>query len=147
MSDNDTSTSQPPAPTTTTALKPWQRGGPSPNYGGRGPGTPNKFSKAFLHDVSKKWAQHGADVLEEVRRDDPGLFLRVCASLIPKELLVITQSATPVQQLSETELQAILVEDVTAVQQLRSALLPLIDRVASYDEQLAHEMHRVLADG
>jgi hypothetical protein len=126
---------------------PWHRGMSTPNPAGRGKGVPNKFSKAFLHDVSKKWAQHGADVLEEVRRDDPGLFLRVCASLIPKELLVITQSATPVQQLSETELQAILVEDVTAVQQLRSALLPLIDRVAAYDEQLAHEMHRVLADG
>lgn len=139
------STSQPPAPTT--ALKPWQPGGSSPNYAGRGKNTPNKFSKAFLHDVSKKWAQHGADVLEEVRRSDPSTFLRVCASLIPKELLVITHSTTPVQQLSETELQAILVEDVTVVEKLRAALLPLIERVASYDEQLAHEMHRTLADG
>jgi hypothetical protein len=134
-------TSSPPA----TAR--WHRGMPTPNPAGRGKGTPNKFSKAFLADVSKKWAQHGADVLEEVRRTDPGTFLRVCASLIPKELLVITQSTTPVQQLSETELQAILVEDVTAVQQLRAALLPLVERVAAYDEQLAHEMHRVLADG
>jgi hypothetical protein len=110
----DISKPQPPAPTT--ALKPWQPGGPSPNYAGRGKNTPNKFSKAFLHDVSKKWAQHGADVLEEVRRSDPSTFLRVCASLIPKERLVITHSTTPVQQLSETELQAILVEDLTAVE-------------------------------
>jgi predicted phage terminase large subunit-like protein len=102
---------------------PWHRGMSTPNPAGRGKGVPNKFSKAFLHDVSKKWAQHGEDVLEQVRRDDPGLFLRVCASLIRKELLVITHSTTPVQQLSETELQAILVEDVTAVEKLRSAAL------------------------
>jgi hypothetical protein len=110
---------------------PWHRGMSTPNPAGRGKGVPNKFSKAFLHDVSKKWAQHGEDVLEQVRRDDPGLFLRVCASLIPKELLVITHSTTPVQQLSETELQAILVEDVTAVEKLRSAPLRSAPRCAA----------------
>jgi hypothetical protein len=53
------------------ALKPWQRGGPTPNPLGRKRGTPNKFSRAFLVDVAEKWHTHGADVLEEVRRDDP----------------------------------------------------------------------------
>ena len=111
MSDDNAPSNSLPAKAPFT---PWHRGMSTPNPAGRGKGVPNKFSKAFLHDVSKKWAQHGEDVLEQVRRDDPGLFLRVCAGLIPKELLVITHSTTPVQQLSETELQAILVEDVTA---------------------------------
>jgi uncharacterized coiled-coil protein SlyX len=67
--------------------------------------------------------------------------------LIPKEVLVVTHSTTPAAQLSEQELQAILVEDISAIERLRAALLPLIDRVADHDQQLADEMHRVLADG
>jgi hypothetical protein len=142
MSD-DADAPQPPAQST--ALRPWQRNGPSPWPSGRGKGHPNKFSKAFLHDVSKKWAQHGSDVLEQVRHSDPSTFLRVCASLIPKELLVVTHSTTPVANLSQQELEAILVEDISVVERLRAALLPLIDRV--HDQGLRDEMHRVLADG
>ena len=135
-----------PAASRTTALKPWTPGGPSPNPAGRGH-SPSKFSKAFLASVSAKWKLHGDDVLEEVRRDDPGLFLRVCASLIPQSLLVVTHNTTPVANLSQQELEAILVEDVTHLERLRAALLPLIDRVAKHDPQLADQMHRVLADG
>ena len=129
------------------ALRPWTRGGPTPNPAGRRKGTPNAFSKAFLKSVSAKWKEHGDAVLEEVRHSQPGLWLRVCASLIPKEVLVVTHSTTPAAQLSEQELQAILVEDISAIERLRAALLPLIDRVADHDQQLADEMHRVLADG
>jgi hypothetical protein len=144
VSDDANGTPQPPA--ATTALKPWAKFGPSPNPAGRGH-SPSKFSKAFLASVSAKWKAHGDDVLEEVGRDDPGLFLRVCASLIPQSLLVVTHSTTPAAQLSESDLQAILVEDVTQLERLRAALLPLIDRVAKNDPQLAQDMHRVLADG
>ena len=84
--------------------------------------------------------------LEEVRRDDPGLFLRVCASLIPQSLLIVTHNTTPVANLSQQELEAILIEDVSVVERLRAALLPLIDRVAKHDQELADQMHRVLAD-
>jgi hypothetical protein len=127
-----------------TALKPWQRGGPTPNPLGRKPGTPNKFSRAFLADVAEKWHAHGAGVLEEVRRDDPATFLRVCASLVPREILLTTQNATPVSQMSETELQALIVEDITVVERLKVALLPLIDRVAGYNSALAAEFREVL---
>jgi hypothetical protein len=135
------------ATTTTTALKPWEPGGPSPWPAGRGKGHLNKFSKASLQSVSAKWREHSDAVLEEVRRDDPGLFLRVCASLIPKELLVVTHSTTPVAQMTEKELQAVIVEDTSAVERLRAAPLPLVDRVAGHDPALAEQMHRVLADG
>ena|SRR5215472_6092340 len=127
-----------------TALSPWQRGGPTPNPLGRKRGTPNKFSRAFLADVAEKWQAHGASVLEEVRRDDPATFLRVCASLVPREILLTTQSATPVSQMSETELQALIVEDITGVERLKAALGPLIDRVADYDTALAVEFRKAL---
>ena len=137
----DTAITDPPG---STALKPWQRGGPTPNPLGRKRGTPNKFSRAFLADVAEKWHTHGASVLEEVRRDDPATFLRVCASLVPREILLTTQSATPVAQMSETELQALIVEDITGVEQLKAKLSPLIDRVAGYDTALAAEIREAL---
>jgi hypothetical protein len=83
-------------------------------------------------------------VLEEVRRGDPATFLRVCASLVPREILLTTQSATPVSQMSETELQALIVEDITSVERLKAALAPLIDRVAGYDSLLAAEFRKAL---
>jgi hypothetical protein len=126
------------------ALKPWQRGGPTPNPLGRKRGTPNKFSRVFLADVAEKWHAHGASVLEEVRRDDPATFLRVCASLVPREILLTTQNATPVSQMSETELQAVVVEDISGVERLKAVLSPLIDRVAGYDTALAAEFREAL---
>ena len=69
--------------------------------------------------MSAKWKLHGDDVLEEVRRDDPGLFLRACASLIPQSLLIVTHNTTPVANLSQQELEAILVEDVTQLERLQ----------------------------
>jgi hypothetical protein len=127
----------------TTCFKP----GISGNVSGRPPGIPNAFSKAFLKSISAKSKLHGDDVLEEVRRNEPGLFLRICANLIPKEILVVSHSTTPAAQLSQAELEAIVVEDVSRLEQIKMALLPLVDRVAELDQQLAGQFNRVLADG
>jgi hypothetical protein len=78
----------------------WKPGGPSPNPAGRGH-VPSKFSKKFLVSLAASWEQHGDAVFEEVRRKDVVQYLRICASLIPKEVLVITPSTTPAAQLSE----------------------------------------------
>jgi hypothetical protein len=67
----------------------------------------------------------------------------VCANLIPKEILVVSHST----QLSQEELKAIVVEDVSRLEQMKMALLPLVDRVAESDQQLADQFNRVLADG
>jgi hypothetical protein len=121
-------------------LRPWEKGGPSPWPGGRGKGHLNKFSKSFLQSVSAKWREYGDAVLDEVRRDDPGLFLRVCASLIPKELLVVTHNTTPVAQMSTMELQAIVINDATTAEKMRSRLEPLITELAKKDLPLAKKM-------
>jgi hypothetical protein len=126
--------------TPTTAPKPWEPGGPSPWPAGRGKGNLNKFSKAFLQLVSAKWREHGDDVLEEVRRDDPGLFLRVCASLIPKELLVVTHNTTPVAEMTTMELQAVVIADATTAEKMRSRLEPLVTELAKKDLPLAKQM-------
>jgi hypothetical protein len=130
-----------PAPTT--ALKPWTKNGPSPNPRGRGH-SPNAFSKAFLKSVSAKWMEHGDDVLTEVRRDDPGLFLRICASLIPREVNIHTTETRPMTQLSQAELEGIIFEDISKLEHVRMAMEPLVSRVDEFDAVLADDMRKVL---
>jgi hypothetical protein len=120
--------------------------GQSGNLAGRGH-TPSKFSKKFLISLAASWEQNGDAVFAEVREKDPVQYLRICASLIPKEVLVITHSTTPAAQLTEQELQAVIVEDISAIERVRVAMLPLIERVAELDQQLADDITRVLADG
>jgi hypothetical protein len=113
--------------------------GVSGHPAGRG-NSPGAFSKALLRSVSAKWREHGDDVLNEVRRDDPGLFLRVCASLIPKELLVVTHSTTPLRQMTSMELQAVVIADATTAEKMRQRLEPLIEELAKKDLPLAKQM-------
>jgi hypothetical protein len=133
----------------TKALAPqWTGGGRWPkgytgNLAGRGH-VPSKFSKRFLISLAASWEQHGDAVFEEVRKTDVVQYLRICASLVPKEVILHTHSSTPAAQLTEQELQAVIVEDITGVERLRTALLPLVARVAELDPVLADEMQQVI---
>ncbi|WP_315792675.1 hypothetical protein [Bradyrhizobium sp. SZCCHNRI1002] len=53
--------------------------------GGRKPGSRNKLSEAFLSDVEASWRQHGAEVLDRVAREEPGVYLRAIVALMPRE--------------------------------------------------------------
>lgn len=69
---------------------PKQRGTPfkagqSGNPKGRPKGSKNKLTEAFWQDMSDVWTAGGKDALERVIKDDPGAFVRVAASLMPKE--------------------------------------------------------------
>jgi hypothetical protein len=140
MNSDDEQPNNLPVPTKySSRWKPGQSG----NLAGRGH-TPSKFSKKFLISLAASWEQNGDAVFAEVREKDPVQYLRICASLIPKEVLVITHSTTPAAQLTEQELQAVIVEDITGVERLRTMLLPLVARVAEFDPVLADEMRQVI---
>jgi hypothetical protein len=57
-----------------------------------GPGFPHgkrrDLELALVDDVVRDWRKHGAKVLTRVREDDPSTYLRVVASLLPKDLNV-----------------------------------------------------------
>lgn len=65
--------------------KPWEPG-QSGNPRGRPLGSRTKLSEAFLCDLYTHWQEHGADVLKRVSSERPDVFLRVMASVMPKEL-------------------------------------------------------------
>jgi len=60
--------------------------GQSGNVTGRPRETRNKLSGAFLRALHISFEEKGVDAIERVIRDDPAGYLRVIASVMPKEL-------------------------------------------------------------
>lgn len=56
--------------------------------GGRQKGSRNKLSEAFVTDLFDDWQVHGRDTIRKVREEKPEIYLRVAASLIPREFKV-----------------------------------------------------------
>ena len=90
-------------PAATTALRPWTRGGPTPNPKGRGKGVTNKFSAQLLADFAADWREHGAAAIAKLRKESVVAYVKTACSLVPRELLL--QFSRPMEQLSDIELQ------------------------------------------
>jgi hypothetical protein len=54
--------------------------------GGRPKGSRNKLSEAFIADVCADWQQNGPQVIEACRLNKPEVYLKVVASLLPKQM-------------------------------------------------------------
>lgn len=65
-------------------FKPGQSGNPA----GRAKGSRNKLGEAFIADMLSDWEQHGAAAIVTVREEKPDQYLKVVASILPKELNV-----------------------------------------------------------
>ena len=68
-------------------LRPWQPG-QSGNPEGRKKGSRNKLGEAFLEALHDDFQAHGASTIARVREEDPTAYVKVCASLLPKELKI-----------------------------------------------------------
>src|SRR5262249_54530474 len=56
--------------------------------GGRPAAARNRFSHALLTHFLADWEKNGTKAIQSVRVLDPGTYLRVAASIIPRELMV-----------------------------------------------------------
>jgi hypothetical protein len=63
-----------------------------PGGGGRPAGVRNRFSHAFMSDFLADWEKYGASAIKSVRITDPATYLRVGATILPKELMVETMT-------------------------------------------------------
>jgi hypothetical protein len=86
--------------------KPWQfKPGEVRNPAGRPKGTRNKLGEAFVKAMHADFEEHGAKVIETVRVEKPDQYLKVIASILPKELNVNTNA---LGDMSDDELVAVL---------------------------------------
>lgn len=57
-----------------------------PGQGGRPKGARNKLGEAFIEALHEDFKEHGVAAIVKVRDDKPDQYLKVIASLLPKEL-------------------------------------------------------------
>ena len=62
--------------------------GESGNPKGRPKGSRNKLSESFLHALAEDFDSHGVGVNEKVRTDRPHDYLKIVASVLPKQMQV-----------------------------------------------------------
>ena len=58
----------------------------NPGGPGRPLGSKNRLSEFFLNELADHFEEHGREAIERVFEDRPGEYLRIIASLVPKEL-------------------------------------------------------------
>ena len=63
-------------------------GSTSLNPAGRPKGSRNKLGEAFVSDLYRDWQEHGLQVLEDARKAKPADYLKVVASILPKDIKV-----------------------------------------------------------
>lgn len=81
-----------------TRFKPGQSGNP----GGQAKGTRRMLNAAFLKALSKDFDKHGEEAIKNAREDDPVGYVKVIASLLPKQV----EETKPLEDVSDAELAA-----------------------------------------
>jgi len=73
-----------------------------PGNGGRQHGSRNRLQAAFVEELAKDFEEHGPGVIKIVRVERPSDYLKIIASVLPKEWLL--PDTGPLSDLSDDEL-------------------------------------------
>jgi hypothetical protein len=87
-----------------TRFRPGQSGNPA----GRPKGSRNKVSEKLLEALAIDFDDHGKEVIEKVRVERPADYLKIVASLVPKQMEIDDlRTSRRAEDLSDNELAAI----------------------------------------
>jgi hypothetical protein len=102
--------------------------------GGRKPGSRNRLSSEFIEALHADFSEHGSGVISIVRLERPDIYIRVIASLLPRELrLEGTSLSDQLQSMTDDEL-------ADAIEQVRRSI------AADQAEPLAIDKPRLDSD-
>lgn len=82
MPDTSNGGSEPTGPKQSTKFQPGQSGNPN----GRPKGSRNKLGEAFLEKLLADFEANGIEAIEACRVNSPETYVRVIASILPKEI-------------------------------------------------------------
>lgn len=84
---------------------------------GRGKGNRNKLGEAFIEALYDDWRENGVAAIQAVRTEKPDAYLKVIASILPKDVNV---NISQFDQMSEDEL-------IARIRQLDAIVRPFLD--------------------
>jgi hypothetical protein len=114
--------------TKTANLKPFLPG-QSGNPAGRKTGSRVKLSEAFLAALCEDFAEHGRETIERVRCEKPDAYLKVIASLLPKQIDV---AVDPFDGMTDENLVALIKASDAAIREFMAA------SEAKHDDEQVH---------
>jgi hypothetical protein len=71
--------------------------------GGRPKGSRNKLTEVLLSFVVDDFVEHGAEAIAQLRLKDPATYLRIVASLVPRELILQREEAPAIDYAELTD--------------------------------------------
>jgi hypothetical protein len=99
-------------PSNLTPFRPGQSGNP----GGKPIGARNRLEAEFLNDLAEDYRQHGKAAIQLLFEKDPAAYLRIVASLVPKN----SETVGAFDQLDDVQL-SLLIELVRAIRERQEA--------------------------
>jgi hypothetical protein len=78
------------------------KAGQSGNPKGRPKGSRNKLGEAFVADMLADWEEYGAETIQKVREERPADYVKVVASILPKDVNV---NVRPLEELTDDQLR------------------------------------------
>jgi len=90
--------------------------GQSGNPNGRPKGSRNKLSEAFIEALAADFHEHGIGVIQAVREEKPDVYIKVIASILPRDLNV---NVRDLGELSDEDLR-------TRIRDMEAAIRPFL---------------------